>query len=126
VDFNLRGKASRVLIDPPCSNLGVRPLVESKKWRDVVNLSEYQKQFLKTARELLKPGGVLVYSTCTLTLRENEENIAYAVEELGFNSVEPAITVPYAEKISYRGVVAYRYSPLLHDMPGYFIALLQK
>jgi len=126
VDFNLRGKVSRVLIDPPCSNLGVRPLVESKKWRDVVNLSEYQKQFLKTARELLKPGGVLVYSTCTLTLRENEENIAYAVEELGFNSVEPAITVPYAEKISYRGVVAYRYSPLLHDMPGYFIALLQK
>jgi 16S rRNA (cytosine967-C5)-methyltransferase len=126
LDMNLRGKADRVVIDPPCSNLGVRPLVESKGWRDVVSLSEYQKQFIKSAKELLKPGGVLVYSTCTLTLKENEENIAYAVEELGFTAREPEIDVPYAEKVSYKSIIAYRYSPILHDMPGYFIALLEK
>jgi 16S rRNA (cytosine967-C5)-methyltransferase len=124
--MNLRGKADRVIIDPPCSNLGVRPLEESREWRDIVNLSEYQRQFIKSARELLKPGGVLVYSTCTVTFKENEENIIYAVEELGFTAREPEVEVPYAEKTSYRGVVAYRFSPILHDMPGYFIALLEK
>ena len=126
LDLNLRGKVDKIIIDPPCSNLGVRPLVESRKWRDITNLSEYQKQFLKTARELLKPGGLLVYSTCTVTFRENEENIIYAVSELGFSTREAEISVPYAERISYRGIVAYRYSPLLHDMPGYFISLLEK
>jgi len=126
LDLNLRGKASKVLIDPPCSNLGVRPLVESKKWNDIVNVSEYQKQFLRAARELLKPGGLLVYSTCTVTFRENEENIVYAVEELGFSSIDLELNVPYAEKISYKNIVAYRYSPLLKDMPGYFIAVLAK
>lgn len=126
LDMNLRGKADRVIIDPPCSNLGVRPLEESREWRDIVNLSEYQRQFIKSARELLKPGGVLVYSTCTVTFKENEENIVYAVEELGFTAREPEVEVPYAEKVSYRGVVAYRFSPILHDMPGYFIALLEK
>ncbi|MFZ8782485.1 MAG: PUA domain-containing protein [Desulfurococcaceae archaeon] len=126
LDLNLRGKADRVLIDPPCSNLGVRPLVESKEWSSVENLSEYQKQFLRAAAELLKQRGLLVYSTCTLTFRENEENVVYAVEELGLNSAESEIPVPYAEKITYKNIVAYRYSPLAHDMPGYFIAILEK
>ncbi|MCC6034545.1 MAG: RNA methyltransferase [Desulfurococcaceae archaeon] len=126
LDLNLHGKVSKVLIDPPCSNLGVRPLVESKKWSVVVNLSEYQKQFLKAAKELLKPGGLLVYSTCTITFKENEENIVYAIEELGFSSSELEVNVPYAERVCYKDMVAYRYSPLLNDMPGYFIAILVK
>lgn len=125
-DFNVRD-ADRVLVDPPCSNLGVRPLLDySRTLKDVISLSSYQRQFLKAASRILKPGGVLVYSTCTLTMAENEENIVYAVEELGFASMEPEELPPYTEKVSYKGIVAYRFSPFTEDMPGYFIAVLTK
>ncbi|MEM0247111.1 MAG: RsmB/NOP family class I SAM-dependent RNA methyltransferase [Desulfurococcaceae archaeon] len=126
VDFNVHN-ADRVLIDPPCSNLGVRPLLDyTRTLKDVTSLSSYQKQFLKAASGILKPGGVLVYSTCTLTVDENEENVVYAVEELGLTPMEPEEPPPYAEKVSYKGIVAYRFSPFTEDMPGYFIAVLTK
>ncbi len=127
IDLNLENRADRILIDPPCSNLGVRPVLKQDKTiRDVENLVEYQKQFLKAAYHVVKKNGIVVYSTCTLTLRENEENIRYAVEELGFTSVELEKPLPYSEVVKYKGIVGYRYSPLSHDMPGYFIAVLTK
>ncbi|MEM4481134.1 MAG: RsmB/NOP family class I SAM-dependent RNA methyltransferase [Desulfurococcaceae archaeon] len=127
LDLNLHEKADKVLIDPPCSNLGVRPLLGAKRTlSSVTSLAKYQRQFLKAAWHVLKPGGRLVYSTCTLTLSENEENIAYAVEYLGFSVAELESPPPYSDKVSYRGVTAYRFSPLLADMPGYFIAVLTK
>merc|ERR1719428_1320443 len=43
---------------------------------------EYQRHFLRTASRLLRPGGTLVYSTCTLTAEENEENVAWALASL--------------------------------------------
>ena len=127
LDFDLHNKADRVLIDPPCTNLGVRPLLDyARTFREVRALSNYQRQFLKAAARVLRPGGRLVYSTCTLTMSENEENVVYAVEELGLTSVELDDNPPYSEKVSFRGIVAYRYTPFSHDMPGYFIAVLTK
>lgn len=126
-DLSLQNKADKILIDPPCSNLGVRPIIAfNRTMRDVIDLSNYQKQFLKAAYHILKPGGLLVYSTCTITMLENEENMFYAVNELGFNVVELDNPPPYADKISYRGITGYRFSPVSHDLPGYFIAVLSK
>lgn len=127
IDLKLENKADRVLIDPPCSNLGVRPVMDYERTlRDIRDLSNYQKQFLRAASRILKNGGLLVYSTCTLTLEENEENIRYAIEELGFSVFEPSMPVPHADKVKFKGVVGYRFSPLRDDMPGYFIAVLTK
>jgi 16S rRNA (cytosine967-C5)-methyltransferase len=127
VDLRLQNKADKVLVDPPCSNLGVRPVMKfNRTMKEVIDLSNYQKQFLKAAYHVLKPGGILVYSTCTISMLENEENILYAVNELGYNVVELSENPPYAEKVSYKGIVGYRYSPLSYDMPGYFIAILSK
>lgn len=127
LDFNLSNKVDKVLIDPPCSNLGVRPLIEiTRSLKDIVNLSEYQRQFIKVAWHILKRGGLLVYSTCTLTFKENEGNIIYAVETLGFQPIEINDHIPYIEKVSYKGAVSYRFSPFTYDMPGYFVSLLVK
>jgi 16S rRNA (cytosine967-C5)-methyltransferase len=127
LDLNLEGKVDKVLIDPPCSNLGVRPVINyTRTMKDIKALSSYQKQFLKSAYAILKPCGRLVYSTCTLTLEENEEVVRYAIEELGYTPVELDEPPPYSEVVKYKGVVAYRYSPLYYDMPGYFIAVLTK
>lgn len=127
LDLDLREKVDKILIDPPCSNLGVRPVIRfNRSMKEIDDLSRYQRQFIKAAYHILKPGGLLVYSTCTITLRENEENILYAVEEVGFHNIELDDPPSYSVKVVYKGIVGYRYSPLDNDMPGYFIAVLSK
>lgn len=68
-----------VLLDAPCSGFGVIRRKPEIKWRkskrDIGSLVELQQQLLDAAAQLVKPGGVLVYSTCTLERRENEQQI---------------------------------------------------
>lgn len=117
-------RPDKALIDPPCTALGFRPKVcFNKSLRDALSLSGYQKQFINAAVKTLKPKGLLVYSTCTLTLVENEEVAQYAVNQ-GLEPVE--VSLPYSEKVYYGDIVAYRYSPLSHDMNGFFIAVFTK
>lgn len=67
----------RILVDAPCSGLGVmrgKPDIKyNKNEEDIERLSEIQKDILSTVAPLLKPGGMLVYSTCTVDPGENEE-----------------------------------------------------
>ncbi len=77
----------RILLDPPCSGWGTadkNPRVMAVWSPDKVEpLVRLQRTLLRTAAELLAPGGRLLYSTCTTNVRENEEQAAWAVEELG-------------------------------------------
>ena len=104
-DFGIKD-VDKVIIDPPCSNLGVRPKVYDKKTKkDIMNYYNYQKQFLNAAYKILKKGGVVVYSTCTVTTWENEkvvEDDRFEIEEI------------------------IRFHPNVHDMTGFFIAKLIK
>lgn len=66
----------RVLVDAPCSGLGVirkKPDIRYKDPRPLAGLPQVQRAILDNAARYVKPGGVLVYSTCTLLRRENEE-----------------------------------------------------
>lgn len=73
----------RILLDPPCSAMGQRPLLRwGKSIPEIESHADYQRQFLSAASKLLAPGGELVYSTCTLTPQENEENVAWALQKL--------------------------------------------
>ncbi|CAN7997810.1 unnamed protein product [Ixodes hexagonus] len=77
----LPDRFDRVLLDAPCSGLGQRPLLVCRQ--QASQLRSYppqQKALLDTAVRLLKPGGTLVYSTCTLTTAENEAVVAWALE----------------------------------------------
>src|SRR5207237_5191921 len=86
LDYKLN--ADRVLVDPPCTGLGVMPKlsIETPK-KDIENLSSYQKQFMTTAAALVKEGGTVVYSGCTVTGEECEEVARIAEEHLGFVKV---------------------------------------
>ncbi|MEM0175336.1 MAG: RsmB/NOP family class I SAM-dependent RNA methyltransferase [Metallosphaera sp.] len=96
----------KVIIDPPCSALGVRPkLYDKKDKNDILNFSSYQKQFINSAWAILKRGGTLVYSTCTTTLQENEEVIS-----------DPRFEIEFS----------LRFHPNVHDITGFFIAKLIK
>lgn len=70
------GSLDRVLVDAPCTGLGVLRRRADARWRvqpgDVERLAELQRRLLDGAAELVRPGGTLVYSVCTLTLDETE------------------------------------------------------
>ncbi len=70
----------RVLVDAPCSNLGVLRRNPDGKWRrrpgDFATLAPAQARILEAAAELVRPGGVLVYATCSLEPEENEAVVA--------------------------------------------------
>jgi 16S rRNA (cytosine967-C5)-methyltransferase len=70
----------RVLVDPPCSGLGTLQSHPDLRWRvteeTVGQLARVQAQILDAAAQAVRPGGVLVYSTCTISATENERLIA--------------------------------------------------
>lgn len=73
----------RVLVDPPCTSLGLRPhLRHHVTVKDVAASAQRQRELLRSAVALLRPGGTLVYSTCTLTPAENEETVRWAADTL--------------------------------------------
>src|SRR5260370_25926475 len=84
----------KVLVDPPCTGLGVMPKlsIETTK-RDIENLSSYQKQFMTTAAALVKEGGTVVYSVCTVTGAECEESATFPAEKLTLSNATPNPTV---------------------------------
>eukprot|EP00899_Mesostigma_viride_P023431 jgi/Mesvir1/4272/Mv22232-RA.1 len=77
----LRQLADRVLVDAPCSGLGVLAKRADMRWRrsqeDMAELVELQRGILAAASRLVRPGGVLVYSTCTIEPQENWEVVSH-------------------------------------------------
>ena len=99
VDATAGGMApgfDRVLVDPPCSDLGTLASRPDARWRKsprgVERLAGLQGQILLRGLEALRPGGTLVYSTCTISRREGEEQVA-ALERRAASGEAPAFTV---------------------------------
>lgn len=90
------GKADVVLVDAPCSGLGVIGHKADIRYRlkqeDIKELAEISKKILACAVKYLKPGGILIFSTCTMTKTENDDNRQWLLEN--FN-LEPADITPY-------------------------------
>jgi 16S rRNA (cytosine967-C5)-methyltransferase len=75
----------RILVDAPCSNTGVMRRRVDVRWRlrpgDLIRMPGDQFEITRSAISLLKPGGVLVYSTCSLETEENEPLVARLLDE---------------------------------------------
>lgn len=84
LDESLVGKADGVIADLPCSGLGVmgrKPEIRYRiTERQQEELAKLQRQILSNACQYVKPGGTLIYSTCTVSKMENEENTAWFLE----------------------------------------------
>ncbi len=109
----LHGKINRVLVDAPCSGVGTLRRNPDIKWR-MLNLPELvdtQKRILAAAAQLVKPGGRLVYATCSLLREENED----IIEDFLAAHADFCI-VPAGE------ILARRHIPL--EMPGPALRLL--
>ncbi|CAL8292224.1 unnamed protein product [Lota lota] len=113
----------RVLLDAPCSGLGQRPsMAVGWSLKEVRSYPPLQRKLLHAAVQLLKTGGVLVYSTCTVTLAENEEQVAWALHTypcLTLVPQEPHVGgpgLPGAGLTVDQLTVLQRFSPELSDV----------
>ncbi|XP_020041117.1 tRNA (cytosine(72)-C(5))-methyltransferase NSUN6 isoform X1 [Castor canadensis] len=80
----------RILLDAPCSGMGQRPnMACNLTLKEVTSYQPLQRKLFTVAVQLLKPGGVLVYSTCTVTLAENEEQVAWALRTFPCLQLQP-------------------------------------
>ncbi|HEX9094404.1 MAG TPA: hypothetical protein VF902_10540, partial [Coriobacteriia bacterium] len=95
------GAADIVFLDAPCSGLGTLRRRSDRRWRlrleDLVALVRLQREMLEQAASLVRPGGIVVYSTCSVARRENHDVVAAFVTGPSgrrFRTVEPAGAVP--------------------------------
>ncbi len=136
--FPLRRKFDRVLLDPPCSGEGTYraglPPTLSENPKVARHLVRVQKELLRQALSVLRPGGTLVYSTCTYAPEENEAVVNEALED-GQAELLP-IPLPFAhsegltswndESYQPEMVKAVRFYPHQINSWGFFIAHLRK
>ncbi len=112
----------RILLDAPCSGTGVIRRHPDIKWlrkaSDITNLVELQQQILKNVWSLLKPGGTLLYATCSILPEENSEQIQHFIEKN--NDVELLEIANGEQK------VGWQILPNEQSMDGFYYAKLQK
>jgi 16S rRNA (cytosine967-C5)-methyltransferase len=126
----LAGKIDRVLVDAPCSGLGTLRRNPDLKFRQspqsVAELAAKQAEILKSAARLVKPGGRLIYATCSLLAEENQQIVAAFLEAApGFRPlhcgellVRQGIGIECGEQL--------QLWPQLHGTDGFFAAALQR
>ncbi|XP_051128635.1 uncharacterized protein LOC127249733 isoform X2 [Andrographis paniculata] len=119
-------KADKVLLDAPCSGLGVLSKRADLRWNrkleDMEQLKKLQDTLLDSASTLVKPGGVLIYSTCSIDPDENEERIAAFLQRHPEFCIDPVHKYVPSCFITSDGF--YRSSPIKHSMDGAFAARL--
>jgi len=122
----------RVLVDAPCSGTGIIRRKPDIKWKrkkeDFNNLIEIQKKILYNSCRYVKPGGILVYSTCSLDVRENEKVIEWFLQENGNFRPEP-MDEYLPETLRARNGVSegmLRLYPHIDGTDGFFIARLKR
>ena len=116
----------RVLLDAPCSGTGTlrrNPEIRYRlKEQDIVELSQQQRSMLSNAASVVRPGGRLVYSTCSVEAEENEQVVdAFIASHSEFAKATPAVP---KELITSDGYV--RTWPYRDGCDGFFIACLER
>lgn len=135
----LAGKIDRVIVDAPCSGLGTLRRNPDLKWRQspqsVQEMTVKQAAILQSASRLLKPGGRLVYATCSLLPQENEEIAqAFSLANSGFTPLPAAeilsnLKIDRAETMCSGGEdggMFLRLWPHRHRTDGFFAAIWVK
>ena len=126
----LAGKIDRVLVDAPCSGLGTLRRNPDLKWRQsprsVEELKLKQAAILRAAAGLVKPGGRLVYATCSLLAEENEEIVeAFLAERGDFGKLHCGALL-MQQGIALDTGEFLQLLPHLHGTDGFFSAALQR
>jgi 16S rRNA (cytosine967-C5)-methyltransferase len=121
--------ADLVILDPPCTSTGTFGKTPDAKWRltkrSIQGMARIQSEMIDLCADYVKEGGFLVYSTCSITLEENEAVIGNFLKmhpEFKLANTKPKVGLP-----GFRGLTkCQRLYPHIHDCNGFFVAKLQK
>lgn len=128
---NLNDYFDVVVVDAPCSGEGLfrKDAAAIGEWsvNNTILCAARQKRIIMEAWKCLKPGGHLIYSTCTFNPAENEENLQWLAE----NNEASFIELPHAPEwgihtIDYHGITAYQTLPHRTKAEGFFMAMVRK
>lgn len=129
LDESLIGKADVVLADLPCSGLGVMGKKRDIKYKisedACMGLKALQEQILDVVWQYVKPGGTLIYSTCTINPKENEQMAEWFLREHPFvlESLSPYLPEMLKEE---GGSGMLQLFPGIHETDGFFLARLRR
>jgi len=126
----LAGKLDRVLVDAPCSGFGTLRRNPDLKWRHgpqaIAELAEKQQRILQAAAQLVRPGGRLVYATCSILQEENEAVVdAFRAAQAGFEALSCAELLA-AQRIALDTGERLRLWPHRHGTDGFFAAAFRR
>lgn len=123
----------RILLDAPCSGLGVIRRKPDLKWfkraEDIAGISALQRELLDTLGGLLRPGGKIVYSTCTLEPSENERVIEHFLANWDDFEIDPGLTDHLTPEVRKKCVISagmIRVLPSDFGSDGFFIARMRR
>lgn len=124
-----KGSFDRVLVDAPCSGTGTWRRNPDARWRvlgpGLEHLLPLQASILDSAARLVRPGGRLVYATCSLLFEENEEQVAaFLATHPDFEVVSLREAAPDITGSAHPDYLAL--TPARHDMDGFFAAVLRR
>lgn len=125
-----KGIADIVLADVPCSGLGVIGKKSDIKYRvspeSLAEITTLQKNILKNAQAYVKDGGTLIYSTCTINKKENEEMVQWIIENYPFELESIDAFLPDILKGTTTEKGYLQVLPGIHQADGFFLARLKK
>lgn len=129
LDESLVGKADLVICDVPCSGLGILARKNDIKYNvtkeRIEELVPLQRAILANAAAYVKPGGTLIFSTCTITKEENEENRRWLLEEFPLETVDFSDRLP--EYFSEQAKEGYlQLLPGIYGTDGFYIAKFRR
>lgn len=126
-DEDSRERADIVIADLPCSGLGVLGKKPDLKYKaspeGIESLVELQRKILSCVKDYVKPGGVLLYSTCTVNPAENEENVHWFLEkhpEFILDDIRGRLCPELRDDVTEKGCI--QLLPGIHSSDGFFIA----
>lgn len=125
-DPALEGKADIVFADVPCSGLGVIGKKRDIKYRvsreSLESLLPLQRAILRTVQSFVKPGGVLIFSTCTIHKEENEEMLQWFLNEFPFRAESISRYLPQKLRGETTEKGYLQLLPGIHETDGFFMA----
>jgi ribosomal RNA methyltransferase Nop2 len=140
IGTNIKG-FDRVLLDAPCSGLGVISRDQSVKVqrtvKDIQRISHLQKELLRAAVDAVDPnsptGGVIVYSTCSISTEENEQVVDFILKrryvkliDTGLEVGKPGFTRHKERRFHPSLALTRRFYPHVHNMDGFYVAKFKK
>ncbi len=118
-----------MLADVPCSGIGIigrKPEIKYHALEHAAELVPLQRRISRASAELLRPGGVMIYSTCTVNRAENEENVQWMEENLGLvrESLDDYLPETLRSRMTAQGML--QMLPGIQKSDGFFVSRLYK